>query len=893
MAKSAPIIAFFRSCRRKTYRDQIIKSLRGLPGEYTHTTYRTQWLTPEAIEHFKSGEDFQAVSILVDPHSELAIPSRLMKPADLPVFDAGTDSWNFTFELDDFVSLGRRSDRRLGEWKNANGMTPPDKFVSHFNADWMKFHAVEYPRSKSEWQQSIDFVVEHWPEGFRESIFLRLADCEEFRTVGSGPAITVRQSDRVRISLDSYNRHLSDSQLATKRLTVAVSDVMADIAPCPPIVTDGEVAISLALLEPGEARIIIDVQPDAHFSTYIPIGASVESDPTVDPAGPRVLGPTWRHFLSGCASEASADELGTLRLFDRLNEVFPGEPELMLQRGMLHFRRGNFAEARTDFEKTLEQRNDARGVWWALIVALQLKDESSAHQLLERATALPSSEENRVAFESAIKHFCGLEDSVIESFCGYPRAITSDTTALKMLVEMTRGSRRERALQAVLEEMGRLSAEAAIREIDDILVQNPNWRELRLLRARLALRVNQLKTGEPDAELLIDYAGQDIDEYMELVRELKSLIRPQSLATLIYSNALRLFETNSREGTLAAITLGIEAAFTAVANGDINEAQRCLGFVELRMLENEGDNRRFRSSVDQVSSRVKDLLATNIAVSSLVDADVEALAAEFRTDLEGKTVVVFGGHSSPGKESRLRDCLNLARLVWLSWNDSEAPNANKLLEYVDEAAVIHIISLDDGLIPSALRMELRQRKAVMSRSLDNLASILAALGKAVRNEVDPQLYVPGTCEEALALAQMRCPNLEFSPKVGDRITKLDEYQHADRVRTRIVSDLELLNRYATDAQDGKVGAGMRNWLVLNGFAANNFSATESDTTSNNARLRDERTFLCSKGRIFMPEHFRLPGEYPTEGRIHFSTEFAAREGKVIIGYIGPHLPLKN
>jgi hypothetical protein len=43
----------------------------------------------------------------------------------------------------------------------------------------------------------------------------------------------------------------------------------------------------------------------------------------------------------------------------------------------------------------------------------------------------------------------------------------------------------------------------------------------------------------------------------------------------------------------------------------------------------------------------------------------------------------------------------------------------------------------------------------------------------------------------------------------------------------------------------------------------------------------------------MPEHFRLPGEYPTEGRIHFSTEFAAREGRVIIGYIGPHLSLKN
>jgi hypothetical protein len=445
----------------------------------------------------------------------------------------------------------------------------------------------------------------------------------------------------------------------------------------------------------------------------------------------------------------------------------------------------------------------------------------------------------------------------------------------------------------VLEEIGKLSGEAAIRELDDILEQNPNWRELRLLRARLALKAKLLQKEEPDVELLIHYSGQDIDEYMELVRELKPLIRPQNLPTVLYSNALRLFATNNRDGALAAITIGIDAAFSAVANGDINEAQRCLGFVELRMLENEGDNRRFRSTLDQISSRVNDLLATSAAVSRLVDADPEALAAQFRIDLEGKTVVVFGGQSSPEKESRLKDCLGLARLVWLSWKESEAPNAKKILEYVGEAAVIHVVSLDNGLIPSTVWMELRQRKVAISRSLDNLASILAALKSAVQREVDSQVYVPGTCEEALALAQMRCPNLEFSPKVRDRITELDKYQHADRVRARIVTDLELLNRYAADAKSGKVGAGMRNWLVLNGFAASNFSPLESDTTSNNARLRAERTFDCSRGRVFMPEHFRLPGEYPTEGRIHFSTEFAAEEGKVIVGYIGPHLSLKN
>jgi len=133
--------------------------------------------------------------------------------------------------------------------------------------------------------------------------------------------------------------------------------------------------------------------------------------------------------------------------------------------------------------------------------------------------------------------------------------------------------------------------------------------------------------------------------------------------------------------------------------------------------------------------------------------------------------------------------------------------------------------------------------------------------------------------------------LEFSPRVGHRIAELDESHHRVRVRMRIVSDLELLNRYAADAKSGRVGSGTRNWLSLNSFNVDDYSSRESQTTTNNTRLREERTFACSYGRIYMAEHLRLPGQYPTEGRIYFSTEYAARDGKVVIGYIGPHLDL--
>ena len=59
-------LAVFRSCLRKEYRDQVIKMLRAVPGEHTRTSYRTDWISPEALELIESGENFNVVTYLVD-----------------------------------------------------------------------------------------------------------------------------------------------------------------------------------------------------------------------------------------------------------------------------------------------------------------------------------------------------------------------------------------------------------------------------------------------------------------------------------------------------------------------------------------------------------------------------------------------------------------------------------------------------------------------------------------------------------------------------------------------------------------------------------------------------------------------------------------------------------
>ena len=892
MDEKLPIIAFFRSCLRKTFRDQVIKSLRGLPGEHTHTTYRSQWLTPEVIDHFEKGGDFQALSILVDPGAELAIPSRLMRPVEPPRYDSTADSWNFTFELGNFVTFNRRSERRLSEWPESLSLTPPEKFVSRFNPDWVRVQELEYRKSKPAWKQAIDFVVENWASDFQESVFLRPSKSDEVVVMATGPTIRTRQLEETRITFDSYNPHLSDAQIARKRINVAISDVLGDVSVVPPLVSDGEFTVPMTFLEPGTARIVIDVQPDAHYSAYIPITAMVEADPRLDPMGPRMLGPAWKEFLEACAGDGNTKGTDATWLFDRLNLVFPSDPELMLQRGLLRFTDGRFEDALADFAKTLERRNDPRGVWFSLLSALHLDDKVRTHELLERATAIPSSDEGSAAFKAAILHLHALSNSTVEWFCEYPRAITSDDASLKMLEEMVKGSRNETALVAVLSEMGKLSPEASVRELDRLIAEHPEWREVRLLRARLLLVNEQFEMGEIDAELLFNYVGQSVSEYVDLIRQLTPLIHPQRLPALLYSNALRLHDKGDRERTRAAIEMAVTATRSAINIGNLAEAQRCLGFVEIRLFEHEGDNRQFRGQVNECVSDFMGILESSHFASASMDAEVEASLLTLKEKFEGKTLVVFGGRRDAEKERALRDCLGLKGLTWLAWDDGRAPDAARLLEHTEEGGTLVVISLDDGLIPSDVRMRLRNKNVFLVRAIDRVSGIVHSLDLLGGAHSEISGFVPGSCEEALEFAQLKCPNLEFSPRVSIRIGELDDNEFAELVRKRIVSDLELLNRYALDALAGRVGGGIKNWLELNGFnAKKHFASTESQTTSNSLRAREERTFTCSKGRVYMPEHFKLPGEYPTKARIYFTTDFAAKDGKVIVGYVGPHLHL--
>lgn len=73
------------------------------------------------------------------------------------------------------------------------------------------------------------------------------------------------------------------------------------------------------------------------------------------------------------------------------------------------------------------------------------------------------------------------------------------------------------------------------------------------------------------------------------------------------------------------------------------------------------------------------------------------------------------------------------------------------------------------------------------------------------------------------------------------------------------------------------------------------AAGESETTTNNPRFRQARTFpvpteVRTDGRAYMEEHIRLEKGSDPAPRLHFWDDTGGRTGNVYVGYLGRHLP---
>jgi len=884
-------LALFRSCLRKEYRDQVIKMLRAVPGEYTRTAYRFQWIEESLQPMFDNGEPFEAISFLVDQNLENALPCRKLTIVEPPIRDDRTGVYRFVFEIGEFVAIPKEFDCRLAEWRGADELLPPTKFVSRLSNELLELQDVLSPESGDTWKKSIDFLTQSW-SSFDNTVFFR-PHGRWFSGRPHGPKCDTSQSSDTTFSFASYNPHLDDHALSQRSVQVSISGVIGDIQKSPPLMRDGQFDITAKFLEAGSGTLQVEVRPDEQFSTYIPISLMVSPNDQLDPSGPRILGPEWQRFLAALVENSDEDRSGASDLLDRLAVVFPGDPELMIQRGRLCMLIGENAAARDEFAKALSIRNDSRAVWWSLISEIKLGHRGAVEDLLNRLD-LSSSETNLALFEQLVSAMSGVPNRTIDWFAELPGLVLGEDKALRVLLSMGTEDRDESSSTAIFQALGVLNPRIAIQQARAALHAHPDWYSLRREIARLAAISGFRELAEDEVEVLIHYIGQDVDEYLDLVMSLQALIHPQRLPSLLISNAIRLASSGEAESLRVSQNMAYLAADRAAANGDFLEAQFALQFLEIQIAESDHANHQYREPINQIVRRMARVDQVNPQLSTLGDMYLSEIASELKEHFSGARLIVFGGESSPERTQSIADDLGLSEIVWLGWSGGVAPNPNSLREFVGADSTLLIVSLDDGLISESVRRWLATSKITNARCVNSRLSIYQTLRAIAATKQGQAVFIPVSCRSAFDWAVENCPNLEFLEGADSDLADLERLQNSSHVALRIKADLEMLNRYAEERLSGRANSGLHNWAKVAGFQMNRLSLMESETTNNNPRFRSARTFKVDKsidgsGFAYMPAHTKLPGSFPSRPSIHFSVDYLPTYQKILIGYVGPHL----
>lgn len=881
-------VAVFRSCLRKEYRDQVIKMLRAVPGEYTRTSYRFQWIDPEVLALIESGQEMKFTSYIVNPALTRALPCRTMTLVEPPVLDTQVGVYRFNFELGPYVATSPGYDPDIRSWGVDLDRTPPSTFISTVQENLPELAEIGYSQSQQAWKDSVSFLTDSWSD-FSSTVFFR-PHGGSYEGRPAGPRRVTRQSEQESFRFFAFNPHMTDDQLARKSIHVSIADVMGDVKGISPLPVDGFFDVNLDFLEPGRASVQVEIRPDEQFSAYVPLTVQVEQNHDLDPSGPRVLGPEWNRFLEDSAKQAANSPDEVLSLFGRLSNVFPGDPELSIQTGLVHYSQGQFAAARDEFAKALSARQDPRAVWWSFLAALRQDDKRDAETLIER---LDLSRQD--LFETAVETMPLLPDRTAEWFAELPGLAFGEDKAVRLLLGMLSSPRGEPASCALVRAIGELNGQSGLRQARGILSMNPDWSDMRRLAVSIAKREGMYDQVQDDVDLLMHYPGGPVDDYMGTVTALRPLVHPQRLPGLLMSNAIRLAASREPENVKAALALATIAAEQAASNGDFIGAQNAIQFVEMNLRHSMEDANNYRPQIAHIVDRMSNALQSLPGLAGLGDEYLKELAAELRPDYENRRVVVFGGRQ-PGPEriDTWREELGAKELVWVGWTADDSPDANKLREVVDQDTTLVVMTLDDALINESVRNWLRAQRIPVMRAMETKASIYGALRALAPSSDSLAPFVPQSCSEALSWAMVNCPHLEFSPGADADIEDLDAMQNWSHVAQRIKTDLELLNRFAEEQKAGKVKVGFYNWAQMHGYSSSLLALKESETTDNNKKLRTERTFQVPReadptGEIYMPAHMKLPGNYPIKPRIHFTLDTLATVGKIYIGYVGPHL----
>jgi len=668
-------LAIFRGLSRLEYRNQAIKLLRAVEGEHTRSSYRDCWVQQDAINLLSREPNPVATAVFVDESGTTAFPVRQLIVVEHQ-FNAESKSLDITFEVGPFVAPRLDFNPDLAAWEDTEQSCPPERFVSVWRDAWPSLDELPREAAAGRWRESIDFLTTHW--NLEQSVFLRLGGLPDADT--SGPFMPTTESRKTELTVDSYNPHLSVSELRKRSIRVFQSGGLVSIEQGDHSVPDrdGSFQVGLRCFEPGDARVEINVHPDPQFSTYLPISFNVAPDPEIGTGRPHVLGREWQQCLDGLESHLTANPELHLSVLDLLGRVFPEDPTVLQHKGRIQYRLGDLAEARQLFDQAMTLREDAATIAWNLFASLRRGDVNDALSLLTKLNL-----SHHDLFDELLEVAETLPEPVALAVMRKASEVFGHDKALRLLNRFRPNVRSEPGACELANELARIDPLAATGYLADLLGQNEDWNAA--TRALLTIaEENDLSTPIEDYALrALRWRNDDAGEFgARWNSHSRFITTPELRIGLALRNARDLFDVGILD---LASELAIEAADRAIQQGDLLVAQEALTLIFSN--RPASDNDYYLDAARHTEERLVDVFHKLTPITPGSEEYLTRLYQQLRPWTADKTLVVLGGGSRHPMADEWEAELRVT-VKWLTSTPSNPVDEDRLRAFNPDSIIV-------------------------------------------------------------------------------------------------------------------------------------------------------------------------------------------------------------
>lgn len=245
----------------------------------------------------------------------------------------------------------------------------------------------------------------------------------------------------------------------------------------------------------------------------------------------------------------------------------------------------------------------------------------------------------------------------------------------------------------------------------------------------------------------------------------------------------------------------------------------------------------------------------------------------------------------------------MARLM-ASGPQIDLPTALQLLD--EESQRANVLSNRVKELETLLDLAYEEQDSALGE-LDSAQSQVRYLQRAFRElgevplveaEDDDENWLPESCADALAAAREFLPFLAIGATDGS-CALLEAHPKHGIWAKKIWNSLRALNDYCRAKAEGRFSGDIAMYRDNTPDGAipllAEYAATESKSTSDDARLVAARTFtvpvdVYPAGKAYMEQHVKIDKGGQSAPRIHLYDNSGGATQRIYIGYIGPHLP---